>query len=135
MRLNRRGVHPTNRAPGFPPYNLFVVANSPGAIVQQGTTDSTITIRYDTQSLELIRGWLASLEARLGDLSLDAATRQEVEASIASAKAHAALRDPKSGILKASLEQLKEFLIAAAASGTGQVAAAALLRTWPGGGQ
>lgn len=127
-----RSAPDESSTPGLPPYNVLVVANSPGAIVQQGTTSSTITIHYDSTNLDLIRAWLASFEARLDDLSFDAATLREVGASLASANAHAALENPKSGILRASLEELKAFLIAAAASGVGQAMATALLKSWPG---
>ena len=55
----------------------------------------------------------------------------EVRAALTSANAHAALKNPKSGILRASLEELRAFLLAAAASGAGQVAASVLLGQWP----
>ncbi len=115
MPQNMRSALPTPKWVSLPPgnvHNYYGITNI--ATVTSTGDHNTVTVTVGPSDLKAITDLVAEVKGAVDKLGLDVATKQEVEAEIATIEAQARSSKPKPGILKTSLSALGSALASAA---------------------
>jgi hypothetical protein len=112
-------AHPDKPTEYFPAVNVIHIHNMHQSQIQQGTFASSQSATYSADP-QLISAFITELRAILPSLSLDADTKSEVEAEIATIGAQLSSARPKQKILKECLVSIRTILEGAAGSALAQ---------------
>ena len=100
----------------FPPVNFIHVEQMIGSQIQQGTNQSSQVFTYSANDYEAITEFIAELKNQFSELKLDAETKAEVEADIATIKSQIKSPRPKSIVIRECLASLRKILESVASS-------------------
>jgi uncharacterized LabA/DUF88 family protein len=108
--------HPEEPTQYFPPVNVIYVENMHQSQIQQGTFQSSQSLRLSVENKSDIEDYINLLKKHLEELTLPREDESEINAEIATIEAQIRSSRPKSGIIKESLLSIKNILEGAAGS-------------------
>lgn len=127
LELIPRAATNSESAPSAPASSTHIhIENMENSAFIQGSPGATISQMFDIRSQEF-SNFVANLHELVAGANLSAAQRSESEADFATIDAQMKSPNPKTGIIRASLESVKAILENASGSLIGTAAYAALL--------
>lgn len=109
----------------FPPtINIINVHKMENSLIQQNTSHSTQQATFSLQNIQDISEFVKLLERKITQLNVSVDELSEIQADIATLKAHVNSKKPKFNVIKESLLSIKKILEGA----TGSIVASEFLR-------
>lgn len=110
VEIERALSEPDKPTQYFPPVNIITVHQMHGSVIQQGTVNSTQSVKLEDSDKTEIKEFIEKLKLSLEKLNLTKEVGSEASADISTIEAQIGSERPKSSIIKESLLSIQRIL-------------------------